>query len=264
MFHREPEFPSRQPSKSFALQPQQEFQRCSILEDFYQKRFDRRSATEVAVHNNRKGQRCQALRRPGKIRSSPPAKLVQHRTLQLIRHSGVEVMSMHGMVHLALTQPVLLPVEGMLPPPQDRPDYKIRQSQFLPQFPPQGLMHGFARLNPPTGSNPERAPSGQTDSQQENSLVRRQENSANRVPLCHGADLSRVKMAIQHSHRDDEKAKSEFADLFDSNRPQFCHGLLENRQVHAGDMPGLSAGKVPKSLWPGTSTCSRLCANEAQ
>jgi hypothetical protein len=63
---------------------------------------------------------------------------------------------MNSVVHLSLTQPIPLPVKSMLPPPQDRPDYKIRQAQFFPQFSSQGLMDGFARLNPSTGSDPER------------------------------------------------------------------------------------------------------------
>jgi len=80
---------------------------------------------------------------------------------------------MNGMVHLPLAQPLALPAKAMLPAAKDGPGFEIRQAEFLAQFSSQGLIDGFARLNSSTGRDPERTHSGQTDSQQKNSFVRR-------------------------------------------------------------------------------------------
>jgi hypothetical protein len=67
---------------------------------------------------------------------------------------------MDGMVHLALTQPVSFPVKGMLPPPENGPDFKMCQTEFLAQFTSQCLIDGFGWLNSSPGCDPERTNSG--------------------------------------------------------------------------------------------------------
>src|SRR5262249_27492198 len=101
-----------------------------------------------------------------------------------IGHPRLETIDVDDVVLLALANAPAVPVERVLPQPDQGPDSEGIEPQFFPQFAPQSLEDGLARFQPATGRDPKRLIAVRRPDPQQQDLVRPgQQNGADRVAL---------------------------------------------------------------------------------
>src|SRR5262245_22327453 len=156
----------------------------SVDQPLHGERFGRRSVCEIIAYDRSQRQRRQRLFAAPEIAHAPPAKTVKDSRLGVIGHKRLKSLDPNDPILLLLRYPALAPIERVMPAPNHRPHLKSLKAQFLEEFASQTLLDVLRRLQPAAGCDPEVTLAlRRADAHEQNMLVRRQENRADRISL---------------------------------------------------------------------------------